>query len=165
MTQPQHSVIFKPFDEQSFHATKEDWEAVAASSDAFPSDVAQTLKWASEHLTIDGNELAYGVFDDDSKIASGICEVIISRPAAQSWVKLLRLRLHPKVEEQLFNNDPDGVKTALNAYVSAGQRHPKRLCNQPRRLYWRLMRTQLIAADPGPAGRLVDADAHAHFFL
>ncbi|MBB1599937.1 hypothetical protein [Variovorax sp. UMC13] len=126
------SLIFKPFNDASFAATKADWEKGAEEGKAFPADVEQLLKWASEHLAVNGNELAYGVFEGGSTVASGICEVIISHPAGKkSWVKLLRLRLHPKVEDELFRNDPAGIKTALNAYVSAviGAYHVKTVHN------------------------------------
>ena len=84
---------------------------------AFPADVDQTLQWAAQHVSLHDNSIAYGIFDPAAPEAVGICEVVISHPAPSSWIKLLRLRLSPKIEDQIFKNDPKGVKTALESYI------------------------------------------------
>lgn len=121
--------IFKPFNAETLEATKTGW--IASSDDSFPSDVEQTLEWAADHVATKDNQMAYGVFNGAEKVAIGISEVVISHPSKKSWVKLLRLRLHPVVEQGIFNNDPDAVTTAISAYVAAvlGVYHVKTVHN------------------------------------
>lgn len=112
---------FRAFDAESLRATKTAWEHDAEQGKAFPPDVAQTIDWVRAHTTLTDNSIAYGVFDEKSShTAMAVCEVVISQPEPRkAWVKLLRLKLRPRIEESIFANDPDALTAATDAYVSA----------------------------------------------
>lgn len=111
---------FEQFTETTFLATAAAWQEDAERGLAFQPDVEQSISWAKEHLKLTGNEMAYGVFGQDSDKAVGICELAITRLGHNNvWVKVLRLRLRPEIEEQIFLNIPDAVQTAVNAYITA----------------------------------------------
>lgn len=112
--------IFKPFNQQTFTATEKAWLSDAQAGEAFVPDVLQGMAWAKDHMTLVDNGVAYGVFIDKAHIAIGICELVVTKPDVRGkWVKLLRLRVRPEIEELLFNNDPSALATAVNAYVCA----------------------------------------------
>jgi hypothetical protein len=112
---------FRAFDAESLRATKTAWEHDAEQGKAFPPDVAQTIDWVRAHTTLTDNSIAYGIFEDEhGHTALAVCEVVISQPEPRkAWVKLLRLKLRPKIEESIFVNDPNAVSAATDAYVSA----------------------------------------------
>lgn len=74
--------------------------------------------WTSRHLKLTDNSVAYGVFNDGSDIATSICELTITQVSREKWVKLLRLRLRPSIDEKIFAHNPDGIRNALDAYLS-----------------------------------------------
>lgn len=111
---------FRQFDGAAFKATKTGWSKDVSQGEGFAPDVEQLMAWTDAHLTLVENEIAYGIFDADESIAVGICELAITKPSARGkWVKLIRLRLRPKIEGLLFANDPDGLIVAVEAYVAS----------------------------------------------
>lgn len=112
--------IFRPFNDESFNATSEAWRADVAGGVGFAPEVEQTLTWIGAHLTLTENEMAYGVFSKNDKVAMGVCELAITKPGVSGkWVKLIKLRLRPEVDELLFQNSTEGTSIALNSYVAA----------------------------------------------
>jgi hypothetical protein len=110
---------FAPFTIENLAATRVAWVEDAANGGGFVPDVEQQLDWAEKHITLTDNEVAYGVFTDNSPVATGICELCITRPSARAkWVKFMRLRLRPLVDEQLFDHKKEGVTAAVEAYIA-----------------------------------------------
>jgi hypothetical protein len=117
---PEEQYIFRPFNAETFAATSEAWNADVAVGKGFAPEVEQTMTWVSGHLTLTDNEMAYGIFAEKQKVAFGVCELAITKPSIRGkWVKLIKLRLRPHVDELLFQNNPDGTSIALNSYVAA----------------------------------------------
>lgn len=112
-------MTFKPFTPTLMEQTRVAWIAEAEEGKAFLPDVMQAIEWATQHTSLSDNGMAYGVFETGSDVAVGICEVAISHPSRQAWVKLLRLRLRPRVEDEIFQNKPEGIRSALDAYIKA----------------------------------------------
>lgn len=111
---------FRQFDAGTFSATKAGWSKDATQGEAFAPEVEQLMCWAENHLTLHENEIAYGIFDADDPIAVGICELAITQPSTRGkWVKFIRLRLRPTIESLLFSNSPEGLTTAVEAYVAS----------------------------------------------
>lgn len=110
---------FRDFTPESFKATKDAWVKDAEAGGGFLPDIEQQMDWTEKHLTLTNNSVAYGVFDRSSKIATGICELAITKPEPKkAWVKVIRLRLRPKVEAQLFANEKAGISAAVEAYLA-----------------------------------------------
>lgn len=117
---PSSGYLFKPFNEDTLAATRDAWTQDATSGEGFVPEVEQAMAWVAAHLQLTDNEMAYGVFNERDKVAVGICETAITKPSARGkWVKLIRLRLRPKIDGGLYVNDPDAVQVALNAYVAS----------------------------------------------
>jgi hypothetical protein len=113
---------FKEFDAASMAATRHAWMGDADNGSGFPPEIEQQLDWAQGHMTLTGTEVAYGIFKDGGHVALAICELVITRRSARSkWIKFMRLRLRPSVDVQLFNNDPAGFRTAIEAYIACVQ--------------------------------------------
>ena len=111
---------FRTFDASTFEATKAGWSKDVDKGEGFAPDVEQLMAWTEKHLSLVGNEIAYGIFETDKSIAVGVCELAITKPSHKGkWVKLLRLRLRPTIEGMLFANDPDGLIVAVEAYVAS----------------------------------------------
>ncbi len=118
------SFRFKTFTEQTFKSTSIAWTSDALAGMAFPAEVEQLLSWASDHLSpIDGQPVAYGVFPTTGKEADAICEVVVTRQSSRSkWVKMLRVRLRPKIDDALNSAlDPSnsGMREALAIFIKA----------------------------------------------
>ena len=118
------SFRFKTFTAQTFQSTSIAWTSDALDGMAFPAEVEQLLSWASEHLSpIDGQPVAYGVFPATGKVADAICEVVVTRQSSRSkWVKMLRVRLRPKIDDALNSAvDPSnsGMREALAIFIKA----------------------------------------------
>lgn len=110
---------FKTFTPELFKATKDGWIKDIGAEAGFLPDIEQQMDWTEKHMTLTNSSVAYGVFDGASKIATGICELIITKPdPKKSWVKFIRLRLRPKIEAQLFSNEKAGISAAIEAYVA-----------------------------------------------
>lgn len=112
--------LFKPFNADTYSATSDAWKGDIESSHGFLPEISQLMNWVSDHQVLTNNEIAFGVFESRTKIAIGICECAITRPTVRGkWVKFIRLRLRPELEERLFQNDVQATHEALNAYVCA----------------------------------------------
>lgn len=110
---------FRRFTQESFQATDKHWRKLAEQVQAFTPDTEQILEWTSDHIEINDNAVAYGVFQDGGNVACGICELIVTKKSQKvGWVKFIRLRLDPKIDAQIFANEPDGVVAAIEAYIS-----------------------------------------------
>jgi len=110
---------FKAFTDDLFKATKDGWIKDISAGEGFLPDIEQQMDWTEKHMELVGSSMAYGVFDGSSKIAAGICELIITKPEPKkAWVKFIRLRLRPKIESQLFSNGGTGIDAAIQAYVA-----------------------------------------------
>ncbi len=111
---------FRAFDEVKFAATRASWLEDATANEAFVPDIEQVMAWIEGHMVLTDHGMAYGVFREHDPAAVGVCELAITKPSVRGkWVKLIRLRLSPRIESAIFKNDPDGLATALNAYVAA----------------------------------------------
>ena len=103
----------------SLAATKSAWCKAAVDGGAFVPDVEQQIDWAEKHIKLTENEMAYGIFPQESNIAVGICELCITRPSSKGkWIKFMRLRLSPAIDLQLFQHKKEGVSTAIGAYIA-----------------------------------------------
>lgn len=112
-------MMFRLFDQESLNATKKAWMLDAGSGNGFLPDVEQQLDWAQKHIELVDNEVAYGIFPDTAKVAIGICELCITRPSVRGkWIKLMRMRLRPLVDVQLFDNKKEGITSAIQAYIA-----------------------------------------------
>lgn len=113
-------MAFTQFDVESFKATKEAWLEDVSKGEGFAPDVEQLMSWAEKHLDLIENEIAYGIFHENNPVAVGICELAITKPDQRGkWVKLIRLRLRPMIEGQIFANDPDALTIAVDAYIAS----------------------------------------------
>jgi hypothetical protein len=118
------SFSFKAFNAQSFRSTSSVWTREAEAGMAFPSEIEQLLTWTSAHMSNqEGHAVAYGVFPSGSKVADAICEVVVTRKSVRSkWVKMLRIRLRPKIDDAL-NSAADttnsGMRETLEIFVLA----------------------------------------------
>ncbi|MBL0720179.1 hypothetical protein JI742_09785 [Piscinibacter sp. Jin2] len=112
---------FTTFDKTTYEATKQAWSEDAEATLTFPHDVERLLDWALDHAEHkDGHEMAYGIFNADSSVAVGICEVVISRGGTtNTWVKHLRLWLNPKLDAGLFNNETACVSEAVKLFSAS----------------------------------------------
>ena len=115
---------FKSFTSETFGFTSTAWTAEALEGKAFPSDVEQLISWAADYLEpIAGKSVAYGIFPDNSKVADAICEVVVTRHSSRSkWVKMLRVRLRPKIDEALNSVDNSSnfaMREALAIFMNA----------------------------------------------
>lgn len=109
---------FKAFTPESFAATKRNWIKDVEGGAGFLPDTEQQLAWTENHLELVENSIAYGVFKDKSDVAIGICELVITKHTPKrSWVKVIRLRLRPKIEAALFANEQAAIATAIEAYA------------------------------------------------
>lgn len=112
--------IFKPFNDATLAATRTAWLDDAANGDGFGPDVEQLMDWVDGHIDVTQNEIAYGVFKREEKVAIGICELAVTKPSVRGkWVKMIRLRLRPQLDAALFTNDPVALSTAVKAYTSS----------------------------------------------
>jgi hypothetical protein len=112
---------FATFDTAALDATCEAWTNEAASGKAFPSEVEQLLAWVRTHTEhVDGDSTAFGIFPEGSNEADGICEVVLSRLKSRSpWVKHLKLRLRPSIDDRLFNSESDAVTAAIEIFAQS----------------------------------------------
>ena len=119
---PMSNHKFAPFTDKTLAATEKVWLKAAESGLTFPTEAEQVIAYVRGHMTEqhEGDSVAYGIFPKGSDVADGVAEVALTRRSARSkWVKLLRVRLNPIVEEQLMTGTPDATSVALDVFVSA----------------------------------------------
>ncbi|RYE01134.1 MAG: hypothetical protein EOP50_02535 [Sphingobacteriales bacterium] len=112
---------FQQFKEDTLNATCVAWRDDAAKGLAFPPDIEQRLQWAQTHTKmVDGDSVAYGIFEVGDDVATGICEVALTRPGTRSaWVKMLSLHIRPALEVKLLQRDLESIEAALIVFSSA----------------------------------------------
>lgn len=115
---------FKTFDHTSFEATKALWSGEAKAGYAFPPEVEQLMDWIETHMSPEsGQAVACGVFQTGSRVADAVCEVVITRQSVRSkWVKMLRVRLRPKIDDVLNSTNADSsdaIREALDIFSKA----------------------------------------------
>jgi hypothetical protein len=115
---------FKTFDQTAFEATKHAWCEDADRGCAFPSEIEQLMDWVEGHMRAEsGRAVACGVFQSGSHVADAVCEVVITRQSMRSkWVKMLRVRLRPKIDDALNStgdSSTDVMREALGIFAKA----------------------------------------------
>jgi hypothetical protein len=110
-----------PFEKNTFEATKSSWNKAMAKGATFPAEIEQLLSWVETHMSHkDGDSHAHGVFLKGDKSAKGIAEVVVTRENKKSpWVKMLRLRLNPELDERIYQNDLAAHREALDIFITA----------------------------------------------
>ncbi len=108
---------FRGFSKITFEATRVAWTDEAGKGLAFPSEVEQLLNWVGDHMDQGaGQAIACGVFSSVSDVAEAICEVVITRQSVRSkWVKMLRVRLRPEIDDALNSPTESSPAVALQA--------------------------------------------------
>lgn len=111
---------FKLFNDKTLSSTRASWKKGIEAAEGFAPSLMQLLTWVEEHKSLQpDNQVAYGVFDVQNDFASAICEVTVQKHSPRSkWIKMLNLRLHPSIEVGVFNNQPEHVQSAIDAYTS-----------------------------------------------
>lgn len=117
----EHSFQFRGFTDLDITQTREQWEKDVADELAFPTEVSRLM---SALVALDPNEptadTSYGVFHPKSKFAIAICEIAITRHSPRSkWVKMLKLRLKPSLENALQNDEKNALSNALDVFSEA----------------------------------------------
>jgi hypothetical protein len=112
------------FNKNTFAATKVAWTDEAQRGLAFPSEIEQLMDWAGGHMVQEaGKAVACGVFLSRRSVAEAICEVVITRQSVRSkWIKLLRVRLRPSIDDALNSptqSSPEIVRKAVDIFVKA----------------------------------------------
>lgn len=113
----------KAFNSVTFAATETAWKQDAADGMAFPPEVEQLMDWARGRLGHkDGDSVAFGVFGPGNSEAFGIAEVVMTRRSKRDkWIKLLRVRLRPQLDNKVVANEPQSVSEALSVYADAAR--------------------------------------------
>lgn len=112
----------KPFSEVTFGATKTSWLKRVTGAFSFPTEVPQLLEYAATRLDIHaGTDVVfYGLFKEGTDVASAVAEITVTRKSARSrWMKMLRVRLSPELEEGVYNNSIEALKDIQALYVGA----------------------------------------------
>lgn len=112
----------KPFNEGTYQATCKAWLKRAKGGNSFPTEAEQVLEWVHTHMSIDvqGDSVAFGLFKDGVDVASAVAEIYIQRRTARSrWMKMLRIRLSPELEEGVFQKSMESIQDVQAAYVAA----------------------------------------------
>lgn len=108
---------FAAFTNETLDTTCKTWAAEARKGEAFPGEVEQVLDWVKKStVPADGKTCAYGIFPDGDKCATGICDVVVSKQGRRTWVKHLRLRLRPSLDDKLFDRNTEAVTTAMEVF-------------------------------------------------
>ena len=113
--------VFSIFNKSRLEATCAQWSQDAVRGLAFPSDVEQLLLWVRSHDKEQvADSMAFGIFGKDDPVAEGICEVVVTQARKNSpWIKLLRLRLRPTLDERIYQKDVAAQAEAMDIFVSA----------------------------------------------
>jgi hypothetical protein len=102
---------FSSFDDDKLCATRALWTKESQKGLSFPADVEQIL-----------DSTAHGIFLDGEHSAAGVVEVVVTQINRNSpWVKMLRLRLQPSIEERIYNKDIAAQEEALLIFIAAIQ--------------------------------------------
>lgn len=111
-------VDFLPFTDDRLAATRTAWIEDADNELAFKSEIKRLMDWIEGHRTpSDLDSVAYGVFPKGKNVAIGICELAIQRKTIRSkWIKLLRLHLRPKIDNELVQGD---ASLAIKVFAGA----------------------------------------------
>lgn len=98
---------FAQFSDGKLAATRTSWLEDAEAGWAFGAEIERLMDWIGTHRKpTDGDSVAYGVFPKGKNVAVGVCEMTIQRKTIRSkWIKLLRLHLRPKIEDELVQGD------------------------------------------------------------
>jgi hypothetical protein len=112
---------FSAFNDDKLTATCDSWTKESAQGLAFPSDIEQLLNWVKTHQTIQqGDSTAHGIFLDGVDVADGIVEVVVTKIGKSSkWVKMLRMRLKPSIEERIYQKDIEAQSEAMQIFMAA----------------------------------------------
>lgn len=112
---------FLPFDSTRLDATCAQWGQDAEQDYAFPGIIEEHLDWVKSHIRhVDGEGVAYGVFDSPTGPAFATCTCIYRKTNVRTmWVKLLDLRLRPELENRLEDRDVHALRLALDVYIEA----------------------------------------------
>ena len=114
-------LVFSEFNSEQMVHTCTQWRKDAAKGLAFPSDIEQLISWVQTHdKHQDADSMAFGIFAKGSPVAEGICEFVVTRVSKSSpWVKMLRLRLKPTLDERIYLKDINAQGEAMDVFVSA----------------------------------------------
>lgn len=114
-------LVFSEFGAEQLNLTCTQWEKDAAKGLAFPSDVEQLMSWVQTHDKHQvADSMAFGIFTKGNPVAEGICEVVVTRATKNSpWVKMLRLRLKPTLDERIYLKEIEAQSEAMDIFVSA----------------------------------------------
>jgi hypothetical protein len=111
---------FRKFDDASIASSQAAWTAESTAAGMFPAEVEQVFEWTRNHMTLVNNEIAYGIFDDGGTDAFAIVEVVETRKSARSnMIKMLRMRLRPSMEAEIYSGDLSSFQRALECYGAA----------------------------------------------
>lgn len=111
---------FRKFTHETLELTRAEWSSAASDAGVFPSEIEQIFDWTAGHVELVKNEIAYGVFEPNESAAVAIVEVVIMQKTSRSkLIKLLRVRLHPRVEAGIYNAQVDDHHRSLWAFVAA----------------------------------------------
>jgi hypothetical protein len=114
---------FLPFNQTMLDASRKAWISSLTKIGGFTPSLVQLFDWVSKNSEVKPEahgayEVAYGVFELGNPEAQAICELTVNRRSAQSkWVKMLNLRLHPRIEDGVFSNDIKATRAAIDAYT------------------------------------------------
>lgn len=111
----------KTFNDETFQATEKQWRKGRTQA-AFPTEADQVMSWvASQMKAVDPQECsAYGMFQKGRDVADAVCEVVITRKSARSkWVKMIRLRLNPALDERIYEGNIEAFVELIEIYASA----------------------------------------------
>lgn len=112
----------KSFDENTYQATSKAWLKRTKGGNSFPTEAEQVLEWVHSHMVIDvqGDSVAFGLFKDGVDVASAVAEISIQRKSSRSrWMKMLRVRLSPELEDGVFQKSMEALQDVQAAYVAA----------------------------------------------
>ncbi len=110
----------KAFTQETFKATEKVWKAKTANA-TFPTEAAQLLGWIQAQMAEREPHAccAYGLFEKGSDVADAVCEVVVKRITSRSkWVKMLRLRLNPELDERIYSDDIHAFDEVIGLYGS-----------------------------------------------
>ncbi|MEY4562267.1 MAG: hypothetical protein RLZZ618_1544 [Pseudomonadota bacterium] len=111
---------FKHFDEETIAASESAWKVESKAAGMFPAEVEQVFAWTRAHATLTDNEIAYGIFFDDIAEAFAIVEVVITQKSSKSkLIKMLKLRLRPSLEAEVYAGNLGSYERALTCYSEA----------------------------------------------
>ena len=116
---------FELFDEQAYQATIDQWTAEALRHDCFPTEVQTRLSIVGSMLSKPPKErhtsLAYGVFPSGSKVASCVCDLLLTDRGSfgGKWLKMLKITLSPEIETLASARDQQAMYVAIQSYKAA----------------------------------------------